>query len=109
MIDILKDELVPIRAVPGRLPRQPNGKTVNLATVYRWMQRGVCGGIRLEFAKVGGMTYTSVEALQLFSERVTAARTGGPAPPPAPPASRRRRIEQARRQVEEIFRRKPGT
>jgi hypothetical protein len=72
MIDLTRETLIPIRAVPGHLPRRPSGKKLHVSAVYRWLQRGV-GGVRLESVKVGGTTYTSVEAIARFAQASRAA------------------------------------
>lgn len=59
-----------LRDVPRQLPVRPNGKRLHISAVYRWTMRGV-KGVRLETVKLGGSTYTSREALQRFSERLT--------------------------------------
>lgn len=48
---------------------------VHSATVWRWFLAGV-GGVRLEGAKIGGMRYTTRQAL----ERFVAAINGAAAP-----------------------------
>lgn len=80
MIDLTRETLIPIRAVPDRLPRRPSGKKLHVSAVYRWLQRGV-GGVRLESVKIGGTTYTSVEALARFA-RASAAKPVEPRPGP---------------------------
>ena len=64
MIDMQTDSLVHLREVPDLLPRR-RGRKVHLSTVYRWTDRGV-GGTKLETLKVGGVAYTSQEALARF-------------------------------------------
>ncbi|GJM20470.1 MAG: hypothetical protein DHS20C15_03850 [Planctomycetota bacterium] len=64
MIDMQADTLVHLREVPDLLPRR-RGRKVHLSTVYRWTDRGV-GGTKLETLKVGGVAYTSQEALARF-------------------------------------------
>lgn len=59
-----------LRDVPRHLPVRPNGKRLHISAVYRWTMRGV-KGVRLETMKLGGSTYTSREALQRFSERLS--------------------------------------
>lgn len=66
MIDIEHEELIPLRDVPKLLPRRPNGKRLHISAVYRWKERGV-NGMKLETVKVGGTTYTSLEALKRFA------------------------------------------
>ncbi|MFQ5502845.1 MAG: DUF1580 domain-containing protein [Phycisphaerae bacterium] len=65
MIDIHNEKLISLKDVAHRLPRCPH-----IATVYRWVNRGV-RGVRLEVAKIGGLSFTSDEALQRFSRRLT--------------------------------------
>ena len=76
-----------------------NGKQVHVTTVYRWINHGV-RGFRLESIKVGGTTYTSVEAMQRFAEGL-----GPPATLSALPYSlaRQREIERAAHEVNEML------
>lgn len=70
MISLTEETLIPLRDVPAHLPPRPGGKRIHVSAVYRWTQRGV-QGIRLETIRVGGTTYTSVEALQRFADALT--------------------------------------
>jgi len=70
MIEISSEALIPISEVPAALPRR-----VSIASVYRWMLRGV-KGIHLQTILIGGRRYTSREALQRFAEQTTAAASG---------------------------------
>lgn len=70
MIRIGDKNLVPLTQVPKLLPVRASGKPVHISAVYRWVQRGV-RGTRLETLKVGGTTYTTLEALQRFAEAAT--------------------------------------
>ncbi len=72
MIDIRSEKVVPIADVLELLP-QIRGRTLHLSTVYRWISPGL-RGVRLETAKVGGQTFTSMEALQRFSDALTATK-----------------------------------
>jgi hypothetical protein len=74
MIDIQTEDLVEIQKVPDVLPKN-GGRKIHLATVYRWLSRGL-SGVRLETCCIGARRYTSREALQRFSETVTAVRDG---------------------------------
>lgn len=76
MIDVTTETLVLLRDVPRQLPLRPHGKRLHISGVYRWILRGV-RGVVLESVRIGGSTYTSQEALQRFSERLT----GKPIPP----------------------------
>ena len=93
MIDVASENLVPLRDVPRCLPLRPNGKRLHISAVYRWTLRGI-RGIVLETVRIGGTTYTSREAIQRFSERLT-----GPTPAqiPLPTMSRirQRQLDQA--------------
>jgi hypothetical protein len=68
------------------LPPLRCGKRVHLATLHRWVQKGV-RGVRLEAVRLGRTVVTSREALQRFSERLCAE--GGPASTASPEAERR--------------------
>lgn len=93
MIDIHTETLVTLAEAANRLPRRPNA-----VTLWRWWKKGVRGGVRLETKKIGGIRYTSIEALDRF-----VARTNEPDEPVAmqTPAQRRRLIEDAVRELEE--------
>lgn len=97
MIDTATEDLVALRNVPRCLPPRPNGKRLHISAVYRWTLRGI-RGVVLESIRVGGTTYTSREALQRFSERLTGV---APAESPVNPVSRarQRQLEQANNRV----------
>jgi hypothetical protein len=85
MLSISDDNLIPLSQVPRLFPPRANGKTVHISAVYRWAQRGV-RGVRLETLKVGGTSYTSMDAVQRFAEELTRASrpTSGELNEPAP-------------------------
>lgn len=101
MIDISAEELIPIRDVPKRLPQRPNGKAVHVSAVYRWVQRGVRGH-RLEAIRIGGTSYTSLEALQRFADQ-NQASTGSPPVSRPPTVTRQKQIDRAAREVARIL------
>lgn len=104
MIDIAQETLVPLRDVPKRLPRRPNGKSVHLAAVYRWVNDGV-RGVVLESVRIGGCTYTSVEAIQRFADSLT---TSTPASNPSTPRQRKQELARiASRVADELGLRNP--
>lgn len=103
MIDVKREELIPIRLVPRRLPPRPNGRPVHISAVYRWVQRGV-RGVRLDAIRIGGTTYTSEEALQRFSTTSDASTF---APPPTTVA-RAAQIERATRRLGEMLGKSQG-
>lgn len=77
----------------------PGDRRLSLATLHRWRLHGV-RGVRLETILVGGLRYTSREAI----ERFIAAQNEADAPsaPVITPAQRRRQSEAARAALEEI-------
>jgi hypothetical protein len=70
MIDLANETVITLAEAAKRLPTRPH-----IASVYRHAQRGV-RGIRLETIQVAGTLCTSVEAIQRWCERLTAARNG---------------------------------
>ncbi|HOW71915.1 MAG TPA: DUF1580 domain-containing protein [Phycisphaerae bacterium] len=102
MIDILTEHLIPIRNVPHRLPPRPTGRRVHISAVYRWIQRGV-RGVQLETIRIGGTSYTSIEALQRFAERQSRAPTADLVSQAHTTATRRRQIDSAKMAVEAIM------
>jgi len=101
MIDITSEQLIPIRDVPGRLPPTPKDKRIHISAVYRWMRRGVRGA-RLESIRIGGFTYTSIEALQRFADRLSEPRHNSQEPR-VTTITRQKQIERAEREVREIL------
>jgi hypothetical protein len=64
MISISAKTLIPLREVPEYLPRR-KGKRIAYSTIFRWCQRGIRGK-RLETCRIGGMRFTSREAIDRF-------------------------------------------
>lgn len=58
------ERLVAISEVPSFLPAR-HGKKLHMSTVYRWVLKGARGKL-LDSAMLGGVRYTSLEALQRF-------------------------------------------
>ncbi len=79
MIDVTTENLIALADVPPHLPDRRGGRRPHVSCIYRWAQRG-CKGIRLETIQVGGTSCTSIQALQRFFDRLTAARSGEPVP-----------------------------
>jgi Protein of unknown function (DUF1580) len=102
MIDIVAEHLIPIREVPRHLPCRRTGRRVHISAVYRWIGRGV-GGVQLESVKVGGSTYTTTEALQRFSDRLSHPNTDSPSAPSLTSSARRKQIDASTRHVERIL------
>ena len=75
-LDITHESLLTFTEAAQRLPGRPN-----ISTLHRWRLRGV-RSIKLESCLIGGKRYTSVESLQRFTDRTTAAADGGIPPSP---------------------------
>ncbi|TWT49001.1 DUF1580 domain-containing protein [Botrimarina hoheduenensis] len=58
------EKLISIREVPDFLPTR-RGKKLHISTVHRWVQKGARGKV-LESVMLGGVRYTSLEALVRF-------------------------------------------
>ena len=92
MIDTESESLISINEAPSHIPTRPH-----VATVWRWIQRGV-RGVKLETALIGGKRYTSQEAIQRFIEGTTAASSGQPVKRATPSRSRQAAMERAERE-----------
>ena len=71
MIDIKRETAITLAEVADHVPRR-NGRKVHYSTVYRWVTKGARGR-RLESLLVGGVRYTTVEALGRFLNATTKA------------------------------------
>jgi len=63
-IDFQHEQAITLAEVVNHLPKR-NGKKVHYSTVYRWTTKGARGRV-LESRLVGGIRYSTVEALQRF-------------------------------------------
>ena len=88
MIDIKRETAITLAEVADHVPRR-NGRKVHYSTVYRWVTKGTKGR-RLESILVGGVRYTTVEALGRFLNAATKA-----APSPSQEDELRTAIEEA--------------
>jgi hypothetical protein len=68
----LSEDLRSFADVPDLLPRRTGGRRVHVSAVYRWASRGI-RGVRLEWVQVGGIRYTSREALDRFVAALSGA------------------------------------
>jgi len=59
------ETLVSLREASSYLPRR-RGKKVHYSTVFRWATKGARGQL-LESTLIGGVRYTTLEALRRFS------------------------------------------
>jgi hypothetical protein len=96
MIDVLNEQMVKLSEAPKIVPGGPN-----LSTIHRWRLRG-CRGKKLETILVGGIRYTSKEALQKFFEDATRAEDGDTTITPRSSQQRQRDIAAAERELEEM-------
>jgi hypothetical protein len=85
-VNLLDETLLTLTEAAKALPCLRGGKRVHLATLHRWVLRGV-RGVHLEAVRLGRTVVTSREALQRFAERLSAK--GGPAAAASPEAARR--------------------
>lgn len=110
MIDIEHEKLIAIHDVPKVLPPDHNRKRIHKSAVYRWMQRGR-GGVRLEWIKIGGTRYTSLEALQRFADACTRSETSTASEPSQiqSPQQARRRVERAAARAQDVLGNTPKT
>ena len=63
-IDFSKEQSITLAQVPIHVPRR-GGKKVHSSTVYRWATKGARGRV-LESVMVGGIRYTTIEAVRRF-------------------------------------------
>lgn len=96
MIDTQTETIIPINDAPAHIPTRPH-----VATVWRWIQRGV-RGVTLETVLIGGKRYTSAESIQRFMEATTAASQPKPTGKPTRSKTRQQAIEQAERELETV-------
>lgn len=76
-----------------------DGRRKSLATLHRWRLRGV-KGVRLESILIGGLRYTSLEAIDRFIAAQNA--DDAPAVPVITASQRRRQSEAARAELERM-------
>src|SRR4051794_26984473 len=100
-IDVATETLITPKQYAKMRPEGRNGRPMNLATVYRHFNPGV-RGIRLEHVKFGGNTYTSIEAVRRFAERLTDAWSGQTIPTSTPVRSAARRARDLAKADSEV-------
>lgn len=99
MIDINRDEIIPLDELLDELP-DPPART----TRWRWCESGI-GGVRLETVKIGRRRYTSRAAFQRFVNTLSGANAGempAPLPEHREAAAKKRRLAQADRRLAEL-------
>src|SRR5579875_861711 len=84
MIRLESERVISIGRAPPHFPRRRGGKLPHRSTVFRWATDGVTADdgtvVFLEAIRVGRTLCTSVEAIQRFCERLTAAPRTSVAP-----------------------------
>ena len=93
MIDMSQEKLITLADAAEMFPDPPSS-----ATLWRWVNRGVRGGIKLEVLRAGAKVYTSEAAIRRFLERQTAAADGD-TPDTRSPAKRKREISNAEQEL----------
>jgi len=63
-IDLQNEQVITLTDVSSYLPKR-RGKKTHYQTVFRWATKGVRGNM-LASVKIGGIRYTSLEALRRF-------------------------------------------
>ena len=94
MIDIANETVIPIAEAPQHIPGRPS-----LATVWRWVLSGTRAG-KLESFLVGGRRFTSLESIERFAQKSTAAADSD-APASLTSRQREREISRAEREATE--------
>ncbi len=93
MICIHTENLLTLTEASKTLPGRPH-----TSTLWRWHTKGVRGGVKLETIVIGGLRYTSSEAIERFVERTTAVADGEPAPQRTT-SQRNKAIEKAEQEL----------
>lgn len=75
-----------------------DGRRKSLATLHRWRLRGI-NGVKLETCLVGGMRFTSLEAIERF---IRALNRDDIAPPAINASQRKRQGATAQAQLKEM-------
>jgi len=97
MIDVSTEDLTTLAIATGLVPGR-SGRGVAMATIWRWVLRGV-RGVRLESILIGGTRYTSRQALARF----IAATNAASAAPPVVEQSSSQRVAEAERELSQIL------
>ena len=94
MIELKSETLLTFQQAADSLPHKPH-----LSTLHRWRLRG-CRGVKLETLLVGGIRFTSSEALQRFFNRTTAIADGTAQPEARTSSQRERAFSRAKAELE---------
>jgi hypothetical protein len=86
MKKLLNQTLLTLKQASKEIPSRPH-----VATLWRWINRG-CRGVRLESWMVGGLRYTSAEAIEKFFAQMNSK-------PAEPSAKRAEAIDAAEQEL----------
>ena len=95
-IDLLSDDVLRLSEAAKILPRGRHGKKIHVSTLWRWACQGV-RGVRLETVRMGGVIYTSKEALQRFFAQLDSPQIQ----PPKDSANRQRETNRVKQRLKE--------
>lgn len=93
MIDIHTEQLLTLKSAARSIPGRDGDRPINISTIWRWVLAR-----KLESIRIGGIRYTSRQAIQRFVERLNPEQTTAPAIRTA--TQRRRASEKAARELE---------
>lgn len=71
-IDLRRETAITLADVAHHVPKRRGGK-IHYSTIFRWVTKGVRGRV-LQSIMIGGVRYTTVEALERFLNAPTSAR-----------------------------------
>ena len=74
-IDVQNEHAIPLAEVHRHVPKR-RGKRVHYSTVYRWATKGARGRV-LATVMVGGVRFTTVEAIARFLESKSTVHKSG--------------------------------
>lgn len=95
-IDVESETLIEFQLAAGAFPGE---RCPAIATLHRWRQKGV-RGVKLETVLIGGIRYTSREAISRFIAAQNA--DDAPAAPVITASQRRKQSEAARIELEKM-------
>jgi hypothetical protein len=99
MVPLENEQLLSLSEAARRLPPGRLGKPTHVRTLLRWGLKGL-RGVHLDLARLGGRWVTSVEALERFSARLTAAQSVPVAV--APTSGRHAAVELAEAELDKL-------
>lgn len=105
-MDIFSETRLALADAAAIIPPARNGRKTHISTILRWILQGAKAPdgrrVRLEAARIGGRWFTSREALERFSERLTPTADFPTSAMPRTPTARQRASERAGRELDQI-------